>query len=276
MKNKTPKFIFEENLICREKELTPMLLKTIAYKEKHHVALGKAADKVLVNYPGIHLEYLGNCKDKEGKKFPTYHVQSIPSQANVEQVKKLSGKPINAPKKQFYIGEVRGVKYEWKNNTACRNVIYKSVFADDDLSARPDLRDKLMCEAEEVVKRAGYFLYEDEALAEVSNVVAFLLSKLGHELRYGKPVPGRNSTRIRIENYKDLLETAIDGYARGQNLSIEYSEKLKEVVSVWPNEDVMDEYDIVDGHFVRVKNRELKDHSSVQIVVVRRKPESSK
>ena len=52
--NKTPKFIFEDKLNGREKELTPMLLKTIEYKEKKHVALSKAVDKVLVNYPGVH------------------------------------------------------------------------------------------------------------------------------------------------------------------------------------------------------------------------------
>ena len=259
--NKTPKFIFEDKLNGREKELTPMLLKTIEYKEKKQVALSKAVDKVLVNYPGVHLKYLGCCKDKNGKRFPTYHVGSIPIPPKVEPVKKLAGKPVNAPKKEFYVGEVRGVRYVWKNNSACRNVVYDAVFADDDLSARPDLRDKRLCEAEETIKREGFYLHEDEALADVAHKVASQLSKLGHELRYSESGPCRRCTRNRIECCKELLETAIDGYARGQSLSIDYADKLKEVVAVWPNEDVMDEYDVVDGHFVRVKDRELKDHN---------------
>ena len=247
MKTRKYKFNYSDNLVKEIPNLEPLLNKALDTRGKKPL---QEYVRKITGKPDLKIAYKGIIRHDKNK-LPTYDV-ALPT---MQKENKKEGKVLpcqdlskkEQPQKEYFVGVVRGVKYELRGKEAIRNVVTNYVWSKRDPKGDPDLVGDLLFKAEEDLFKRGYFLHEDDALSATTRMVGEMLSKLAHELEYSDDGPCRGCTRYAIQGAEDLLTLARDAYDRRYALM----EDLKcDYVGVFPNSDEMDKYEVKDRKFV--------------------------
>lgn len=109
---------------------------------------------------------------------------------------KKDAKPTVEKKTRFHIWDVYGVKFIVDNGVPTRRVTYIDVGSDHDTANEPDVRNRLITEAEDKLMSQGYFMTDVDAMEAALKELEPALDNLRHDIKYEGVCQGCAADRL--------------------------------------------------------------------------------